>query len=78
MREVIGPERDAYVRVWTTFERKGNTFNGVKDFGLKNGSNKVHNLALTVLFVPKSVDSGWMTSGWTRPSWYHIARRRKA
>jgi len=37
-----------------------------KDFCLKNGSSQGHNLALTVLYVPSSLDSGdnraWVTS----------------
>jgi len=42
----------------TTPEREGNSSKGVENFGLKNGSFQGQNLALTVLFVPYSLDSG--------------------
>jgi len=38
-------------------ERAGNNFNGFKPFCAKNGSSQGHNLALTGLFVPSSLDS---------------------
>ena len=41
----------------TAGERRGNTFNGFKDFGTKHGSSQGHKLALTGLCVPSSFDS---------------------
>ena len=38
-------------------EREGTTSKGVEDFCLKNGSKQDHDLALTDLFVPGSLDS---------------------
>ena len=38
--------------------REGNNSEGVEDLCLTNGSGQGQNLALTVLFVPKSLDSG--------------------
>jgi len=38
-------------------ERKGNNLQGLKDLCLKTSSNPGHNLALTVVFVPNSLDS---------------------
>jgi len=39
-------------------EQRGNILQGVPDFHLKNGSSQGHNLALTDLYVPSSLDSG--------------------
>ena len=39
-------------------ERKGNTLNGFKDLRTQNGSSQSQNLALAVLYVPCSLDSG--------------------
>jgi len=40
----------------TAAEREGNNLKGFKDFCLKNGSSQDQNLALTLLFVPNSLD----------------------
>ena len=42
----------------TTSEQDGNELKGFEDFCLKNGSSRSQNLALTVSFVPNSLDSG--------------------
>jgi len=39
-------------------EQKGNDPKGFKGFPLKNGSRQGQNLALTIRYVPKSLDSG--------------------
>jgi len=39
-------------------ERRANNFNGFQDVRTENGSSQGHNLALTCLFVPSSLDSG--------------------
>ena len=39
-------------------ERGGNDLNGCQDFRTENGSSQGQNLALTVLYVPSSFDSG--------------------
>ena len=40
-----------------------NTFNEFKGFCLKDGSSQGHNLAVTVLLVLNSIDSGARTRG---------------
>ena len=42
----------------TAAERGGNDLKGCEDFRIENGSRRGLNLALTVLFVPSSLDSG--------------------
>ena len=42
----------------TPAELVGNNLDGFKDFRIRNGSRQGHNLALTGLFVPSSLDSG--------------------
>jgi len=42
----------------TASDRRGNTFKGFKDVRAINGSSQGQNLALTVLYVPSSLDSG--------------------
>ena len=39
-------------------KREGNSLKGFEDFPLENGSSQGQNLALTVLSVPNSLDSG--------------------
>ena len=39
-------------------ERRGDNLKGFKGFHLKNGSSQGQDLALTVLYVPCSLDSG--------------------
>jgi len=39
-------------------ERDGNNFEDFKDFYPKNGSSQAQNLAVTVFFVPDSLDRG--------------------
>ena len=39
-------------------EREENTLKGFTDVCHKNGSSQCHDLALTVLFVPNSLDGG--------------------
>ena len=39
-------------------ERGGNNYKGFKDFHLRNGSSQGQNIALAVLIVPNSIDSG--------------------
>ena len=41
--------------------REGNKLNGLKDVCLKNGSNQGQDLALTVLFLPNSLETGSTT-----------------
>jgi len=50
------------INAHTAAERKENTSKELKDVGLKNGSNQGHNLALTVLCVPSSLDTGGVWS----------------
>jgi len=52
-------------------EREGNTLHSFKDFGLNNGSRRGHNMALTVLFVPNSID-GSMGSTWETSLWFRV------
>ena len=40
-------------------KREGNNANGCEDFCLENSASQGQNLALTVLFVPNSLDSGY-------------------
>jgi len=44
-------------------ERGGNSLNDFRDMRTENGSNQGRNLALTLLFVPNSLDSGWWVTG---------------
>ena len=44
--------------VLAAVEPGGNILPGFKDFRTKNGSSQGQNLALTVLLVPNSFDSG--------------------
>ena len=39
-------------------ERRGSYLTFFEDFSMKNGSNKGHDMAFTVLFMPNSLDSG--------------------
>ena len=42
----------------TVAEREGNKLKKIKHFHLENGSSQGQNLAVTVLFVPNSLNSG--------------------
>ena len=53
----IIPNQDENPR-GTALERGGNTLNGFDGFRTGNGSSQGRNLAVTVLFVPNSLDSG--------------------
>ena len=44
-------------------ERGGNNLNGVNDYRTENGSSPGQSLALTVLCVPCSLDSGLGSAG---------------
>ena len=49
-------------------EQEENNMTGFKDFGLQNGSSQGQNRALTVLCVPNSLESGWVSNQY--PFWW--------
>ena len=42
----------------TAVKQRGNTLNGLRNFGAENGSSQGWDMALTGLFVPSSLDRG--------------------
>ena len=54
-----GSHSTVWERIPTTaVERRGNTIKECEDFRTQNGSRQGQNLALTVLVVPSSLESG--------------------
>ena len=55
--ECVGPNSRTDVIPVRRFRASINSSNGFKDFHTENGSCQGYNLALTGLFVPRSLDS---------------------
>jgi len=55
-----GPGLPSFV---SAVERGGTNLNSLKYFRTENSSSQGQNLAVTLLFVPSSLDSGWPESG---------------
>ena len=58
LRLLLTPTVEALMEFTPAAEQRGNNLEGFTDFYLKNDSSQGHNLALAVLFVPSSLESG--------------------
>ena len=74
MSKVQGSGCTPKVEIWSVDDRIDH-LNDFEDIRTKNGSSQGHNLALTGLFVPSSLDSGRVWASWEStqgPSWGYL------